>query len=168
MNNIDTPANTLYESILKIAQSHPSEFAYIFENSKVTYKEFLESINCCAKSLKALGIKNGDAVTIVMPNCPQALEMFYAINCVGGIANMVHPLSSEKEIEFFINITKSRLVLVLDVFANKAFNAAKGSTAEKLIVTSISDVLMSMQKIAYTLSNKKVDLCFTDDKNVIT
>ena len=38
-----------------------------------------------------------------MPHRPQAIYMFYAVNLVGAIANMIHPLSSEKEIEFYLN-----------------------------------------------------------------
>ena len=49
-------------------------------------------------------------MTIAMPNCPQARHTcFYAVNLVGAIANMIHPLSSEKEIEFYLNESESRL-----------------------------------------------------------
>lgn len=58
----------------------------------------IQEIERCAKSLKVLGIRAGDKVTIAMPNCPQAIYMFYAVNLVGGIANMIHPLSAEKRL----------------------------------------------------------------------
>ena len=57
-------------------------------------------------------LKSGDKVTIAMPNCPQAIYMFYAVNLVGGIANMIHPLSAEKEIEFYLNASESVAVSV--------------------------------------------------------
>ena len=62
-----------------------------------TYRELVENIHTCAKSLKAMGVRENDKVTIAMPNCPQAIYMLYAVNLVGAIANMVHPLSAEKE-----------------------------------------------------------------------
>ena len=38
-----------------------------------------------------------------LPHRLQAIYMFYAVNLVGAIANMIHPLSAEKEIEFYLN-----------------------------------------------------------------
>ena len=59
------------------------------------------------RSLRTIGVREGDKVTIAMPNCPQAIYMFYAVNLAGAVANMVHPLSSEKELEFYINESES-------------------------------------------------------------
>ena len=70
--------------------------------SPTTYPQMIEEIKKCARSLKTIGVRAGDKVTIAMPNCPQAIYMFYAVNLVGGIANMIHPLSAEKEIEFIL------------------------------------------------------------------
>ena len=64
------------------------------------YKKLVQEVETCAKALKTIGVREGDKVTIAMPNCPQAIYLFYAVNLVGGIANMIHPLSAEKEIEF--------------------------------------------------------------------
>ena len=58
-----------------------------------SYKELIDEIKKCAKSLKRLGIKEDDVVTICMPNTPESVIMFYAINMVGAVANMIHPLS---------------------------------------------------------------------------
>ena len=66
-----------------------------------------------------MGVRVGDKVTIAMPNCPQAIYMFYAVNLVGGIANMIHPLSAEKEIEFYLNASESTTAITLDQFYNK-------------------------------------------------
>jgi len=70
----------------------------MFMGKTTTYKQFTVEVDTCAKALRAIGIKEGDKITICMPNCPQAVIMFYAVNVVGAIANMIHPLSSENEI----------------------------------------------------------------------
>ena len=57
----------------------------------------LDEIDACAKALTAQKIKAGDRVTICLPNVPQAVIMFYAINKIGAVASMVHPLSAENE-----------------------------------------------------------------------
>ena len=73
----------------------------------------LDNIISCAKSLKTLGVKEGDVVSICMPNTPEAIYMFYAVNMVGAVSNMMHPLSSEKEIEMFLNKSKSKVIHAL-------------------------------------------------------
>ena len=94
---------SMWEAIEKIVEKYPNNVAYIFMGKKTTYKEFAQNVEICARALKAIGIRVGDKITICMPNCPQTVIMFYAVNLVGAIANMVHPLSSEKEIEFYLN-----------------------------------------------------------------
>ena len=49
-----------------------------------------------------MGIKKGDYITICSSNVPEAVETFYAINKIGAIANMVHPKTSEEELEYFL------------------------------------------------------------------
>ena len=64
-------------------------------------------IELIAKSLLAIGIKKGDYVSVVAPNTPQAVNMVYAINRIGAIANMIHPLSSEHEIKHYLSTVKT-------------------------------------------------------------
>ena len=70
-----------------------------------------------------MGIRSGDVVTICMPNVPQALDCFYALNRIGAVANMVHPLSAQSEITFYVNFSKSKAILTLDLFAGKVAKA---------------------------------------------
>ena len=90
---IDYPKTTMVEEIKKVSIEYPDYPAYDFLGKKVKFKEFYFQIETCAKALKSIGVKENDAVTICLPNTPQAIIMFYAVNLVGGLANMVHPLS---------------------------------------------------------------------------
>ena len=101
--HLDYFQGSMYDMLKSVADKYP-------------YRQLLEHVERCAKALKTIGIRENDCVTIAMPNCPQAIAMFYAINMVGGIANMVHPLSSEKEIEFYLNESNSVTVITLDQF----------------------------------------------------
>ena len=81
-----------------------------------TYSRLVNEIKSCARALRTIGVREGDRVTIAMPNCPQAIFLFYAVNLVGGVANMIHPLSAEKEIEFYLNESESVTAITLDQF----------------------------------------------------
>ena len=99
-SHLEYQKGSMYEAVESIAGKYPDYIAYDFMGSKTTYKTFIKEINDCARALKAIGVQEGEAVTICMPNAPQTLIMFYAVNLIGAVSNMVHPLSSEKEIEF--------------------------------------------------------------------
>lgn len=160
INNLgDVPATldyfrgSMYEAVEKIAQKYPEYIAYDFMGRSTTYKKFVEQINLCARALKAIGIREGDKITICMPNCPQTVIMFYAVNLVGGIANMVHPLSSEKEIEFYLKESGSICALTLDQFYHK-FEAVRQhvDSLNNVIIASIKDELSKPIKVGYMLT----------------
>ncbi|MBQ9732924.1 MAG: AMP-binding protein, partial [Clostridia bacterium] len=117
--HIDYFEGSMFEAVENIARRYPDAVAFDFMGKSTTYARFIEGVETCAKALKTIGIREGDRVTIAMPNCPQAIYMFYAINLVGGIANMIHPLSAEKEIEFYLNESGSVTAITLDQFYDK-------------------------------------------------
>lgn len=144
--------DTLYEAVCKTTDAYPDFIAFDFMGKKTSYKNMLADINECARALLAIGIVKGDKVTVALPNCPQAVIMFYAINAVGAIANMIHPLSSENEIKFFINKSKSVCAITLDQFYNKFASIRAETTLKHLIITSIKDALPPITKIGYMLT----------------
>ena len=113
------PSATMYQLVASNAKQYPNADAYVFMGKKTTYSAFLQRIDAAAKGLYAMGIRKGDKVTICMPNSPQALDCFYALNRIGAIANMIHPLSAAKEIAFYLNFSKSKAILTLDQFYDK-------------------------------------------------
>ena len=122
------PEATMFEMLEKISRQYPDEPAYEFYGKKTKYKQFVRRIERTARAFYASGIRSGDAVTICMPNTPQALDCFYALDRIGAIANMVHPLSAETEITDYLDISESRMILTVDLFYEKterAVNAAK-------------------------------------------
>ena len=143
---------TMYEMVEKMADKYPNYVAFDFMGRKTTYKKFSETVEKCAKALKTIGIRENDRVTIAMPNCPQAIYMFYAVNLVGAVANMVHPLSAEKEIEFYLNESESVTAITLDQFYGK-FEAIRHNTKlTNIIIASVKDELSKPIKAGYMLT----------------
>ena len=64
-------------------------------------------------------MRPGEKVTICLPNMPMAIAMFYGVNMIGAIANMIHPLSAEGEIEFYLNDSESVAAITVDMFYHK-------------------------------------------------
>ena len=127
---------SMYEAILKTAERYPNRTALEYFKMEISYKEMIKKINKAASAMKAIGVEKGDTVTICMPNTPEAVYMFYAVNEIGAIANMVHPLSSEKEIEEYLNMSESKVMLCIDVAYPRVENIIKNTSVEHLIVVS--------------------------------
>ena len=146
---IDYPDISMYRMIKNTQEKYPDYIAYDFMGKYHTYTEFTEQIEICAKALVEEGVKKGDTVTVCLPNVPQAVIMFYAINRIGAIASMIHPLSAQNEILFYLNETQSKVAITLSRFYDK-FEAIKGKTrVEKVIVAKIGEVLPTIKSIAY-------------------
>lgn len=147
--SLNYPDITMYDLLKNTAKEYPSNIAYDFMGKSATFEKFIEEIDACANALVIQGVVPGDAVTVCMPNTPQAIIMFYAINKIGAVASMVHPLSAETEIQFYLNECNSRIAITLTQFYDK-FEAIKGKTRlEKLIVTKIEEALPAIKGFAY-------------------
>ena len=165
--HLDYFQGSMYDMLKSVADKYPNNIAMDFMGRSTTYRQLLEHVERCAKALKTIGIRENDCVTIAMPNCPQAIAMFYAINMVGGIANMVHPLSSEKEIEFYLNESNSVTVITLDQFYHKIEAIRNNTNIVNVIIASIRDELSQPLKTGYMLTEGRKIRKIPDDAPVI-
>lgn len=149
--HLDYFQGSMYDKIAEVSENYPDYIAYDFMGGKVKYKDFISKVDKCARALAGIGVKPGESVTICMPNAPQAVIMFYAVNKIGAIANMVHPLSSEKEIEFCLKESSSVVCLTLDQFYGKFENIRENVHLRNLILTSVKDVLSPIKRKGYYL-----------------
>ncbi|MBP3209346.1 MAG: AMP-binding protein [Oscillospiraceae bacterium] len=143
---------SMFDKVLDIAQRYPNNIAFDFMGRSTTYKKMVEEIENCAKALKTIGVREGDRVTIALPNCPQAIYMFYAVNLVGAVCNMIHPLSAEKEIEFYLNASHSVTAITLDQFYHKFENIRQNTGIVNIIIASVKDELSKPVRAGYMLT----------------
>lgn len=169
--HLDYPQGSMYEAIVDSAKAKKklNAVAYEFQGKKTTYKTFFEKIDTLGKAYKSIGIEPGDTVTICMPNTPQGVDSFYALNRISAIPAMIHPLSAVGEIAFYVNTAKSKAVLVVDLFYEKVLEALKEvDHPVKVIVAHIKDELPFPLNLLYPLTVKdKPAPLPTDNKNVI-
>ena len=90
--SLDYPHKTMYQMVALAAKKYPDNVAYVFMGKETTYRTFMKRIDAAARGLVHMGIGKGDRVTICMANTPQALDCFYALNRIGAIPNLIHPL----------------------------------------------------------------------------
>jgi len=165
--HLDYFDGSMFEAVAKVAETYGEQTAFDFMGKSTSYRKLVSGVEECAKALKTIGVREGDRVTIAMPNCPQAIYMFYAVNLVGAVANMIHPLSAEKEIEFYLNESKSVTAITLDQFYHKFEHVRQNTGVVNIIIASIKDELSKPIKAGYMLTEGRKIERIPDDAPVI-
>ncbi len=167
--NLVYPNNTIFEMLADSASENPNLVALEFMGTKTKYKELITQVNYCARALLEMGVTENDAVTICMPNTPHAVIMFYAVNKVGAIANMIHPLSAPKEIEFYMQHVNSKFILIGDFSFMNFKKVQENLDVEKVIVAKISDFLGKRKTMGFwALQGRKIPKIRFNDKSLIS
>lgn len=143
---------TIYEYLVDGVGQDKDYIALNYFNNRISYNELFDKIEQAGKSLRYLGVKQGDVVTICMPNTPEAVIMFYACNSIGAVADMVHPLSAPEQIKHYLNESKSRILLLIDVSYDRVKNILDETLVYKTIIVSASDSMPTLMSIGYQIT----------------
>lgn len=153
--NIKIPNISIYEQIKRTCLRYPNSVAIEYLGNKIKYKKFLKKIDRCAISFKYNGVKKGDIISICLPNVPEALICLYALNKIGAIGNMIHPLSAEEEIKESLISTKSKYLVMIDMFYSKIKDIISSTNVKKVIFVSASNSMKFYMKLPYKIMNIK-------------
>lgn len=156
--NSSLPECTIYEYMLQNNKDYPSDIAIVYLGKKITYGELFENIDKTAAAFLEAGVKEKEIVTVALPSIPEALYCVYALNKIGAVANMIHPLPGKKEMLFYFNEVKSRIAVIFDGAYNSIADDIRKSSVEKVIVISPADSLPVALKVAYRLKVKAPNL----------
>ena len=149
---LKVPDISMYEALKEVVLKYESRTAINYFGKKLSYREFLNLIDKAALAFRSQGVRRGDIVTICMPNTPEAMIAFYAINKIGAISNMIHPLSGEVEIKEYLTSTNSVMLVMIDVCYDKVKNIIKDTSVYKTIVVSARDSMPFFTGLGYQIS----------------
>ena len=149
--NYKFPDISMYDLLKKNNYNREKKIAINYFDNKMTFATFFNEIEKVAKAFSSIGVKEEDVVTLIMPNTPECVIAVLALNKIGAIANMVHPLSAEEEIKFFINDTNSKVILTIDICAEKIMNIIEQTEVYKVIITSASDSMPFLLGLGYEI-----------------
>lgn len=145
----EMPKKTIYQYMMQKNENHLGEIALYYFDTKITYKKLDKLINICASNMTNMGVKKDSIVTICMPNTPEAVIAFYALNKIGAVANMIHPLSGQTEIKSMLNEVKSEVIITIDMAYNKILKIVDETNIKKIIAVSPSDSMSIIMKKIY-------------------
>lgn len=150
--NLNIPDISLYNYFEKNAIKYGKNEAIDYYGTTITFKELLDRIDECARSFYYSGIRPGDVVTICMPNAPEGVIAFFALNKIGAIANMVHPLASENEIRDTLIETYSVMLVLIDMDYVKIKNIIKDTHILKVVMVKVNNSMPFLTSLGYNLT----------------
>ncbi len=145
--NINYFQGSLYDYLSDTASRNENRIAIRFYEKDITYRKFMKMIDKIAYSLKQFKVVENECVTICMPNSPESLALIYAVNKIGAIANIVHPLSTTQDIERALKETNSDTLFCADVSMPKA----KDIKVKHFVMVPTSTSLVGIKKIFYNV-----------------
>ena len=163
--DITVPDMTMYEWFADTAKHEGDRRAVLFLGTKLTFTQVLAAVNRCAVALEAQGIKAGDSVLVSLPNIPNVVIVFLALNRVGARAVMTHPLSSEDELRNYATETNARMAIGVDMFYDTLRPVVEGTGMDKLIVCHVPDYLSPVMKVGFKVTKgRAIKAVAYDDK----
>jgi len=146
------PDKTMYEMLARTESNFPHTSAVSFEGRKISFRSLLFQIDAAALALTELGLRTGDVATICLPNIPQAVIFFYAVNKLGVIANMVHPKTPPFELKEFMTSTRSEYLIIFNAFLPKHIKMLSQIPIKHIITAAIDDYLSPAKSVGFFLT----------------
>jgi long-chain acyl-CoA synthetase len=136
---------TCYEELKSAYEKFGDTYALYFFGSKTNISEFIKHVDILAAYFTKNNIQKGNCFTVYLPNCIQSFAVFYALNKIGVIANIVHPLTPLASLKETLINTKSQGVIALDILiTNQVKEINELNTT--LIIAKTSDYLKGFKK----------------------
>ena len=151
---VTVPNMSAYDFMAKSNKDNMENVALYYFGKKYTYKDLIDNIAKTEDALRANGVEKGDVVSIAIPNIPENVFIFYALNKIGAIANMVDLRLKEDLLVNAITGVNSKLMFGCDLFLENINSIIDKTNLEKVVVVSPADSLPPLVKQFYQLSNR--------------
>lgn len=146
------PNCSIYEHMYNSSKKYASKVCFEYFNIKIKYSKLYDMIDYMANALLNYGIKQGDIVSVCLPNIPEVAYAFYAINKIGAVANMLDPRSSEKQLENALYNAKSELLITIDLAVSKFVGVLPNTCVKNIVIVS---AINSLPKLIQFIAKKK-------------
>ena len=151
------PEKTLVDYLDLLAANNADKPAVLFKGSTITYGQLGSESTAFAAALVALGVRKGDRVALVLPNCPQFFVAQFGAWKAGAVVVALNPIYSERELEHALTSTGAETVVTLTAFYTRVKAALSGTAVRRVIATSIKEYLPPLLRILFTLFKEKQD-----------
>ncbi|TFE27534.1 AMP-binding protein [Cohnella luojiensis] len=149
------PKTNLADFLIQSAANYPNHTALNFMGKEMKYSELLEGAYRFAHVIRKLGIRRGDRVAIMLPNCPQLVIAYYGTLLSGAVVVMTNPLYMPRELQHQLQDSGATVILTLDLLHKKVKDIVPSTPLRHVIITSVKDYLPFPKNLMYPLKVKK-------------
>lgn len=157
---IEYPQLTLQQLLEEATRRFPDSTAMIFpgalgDSYRLSYRLLNQQVNRMANALLNLGVKKGDRVALLMPNCPQFVIGYYGILKAGGVAVPTNPLYSPRELEYQIKDCGAETIILFSLLYPAVAGLKERTGLRNLVVTNIKEYLPPLSRLLFTLFRER-------------
>jgi len=149
------PDTTLLDYLSKLAREQGDQPALLFKGAAMSYRELDTLSDACAAALAAEGVRPGDRVALLLPNCPQFLIAQFGIWKAGGVVVPLNPIYTERELEAALTAVGASVIIVLTPFYARIKSIQARAGLRRVIATSIKEYLPPLLRLLFTLFKEK-------------
>jgi long-chain acyl-CoA synthetase len=149
------PDKTLLDYLSDLGENHGHKPALLFKGTSMSYQTLESLSNACAAAFVELGVKRGDRVALLLPNCPQFLVAEFGAWKAGGTVVALNPTYSERELEFALESSGASLAVTLTPLYQRVKNVQKRTAVRRVVATSIKEYLPPVLRALFTLFKEK-------------
>jgi long-chain acyl-CoA synthetase len=151
------PEKTLVDYLTELARARPDAPAVLFKGATMSYGRLATESDACAAGLASLGVRKGDRVALVLPNCPQFLVAQFAAWKTGAVVVALNPTYADREIEQALDSTRAETAIVLTPFYERVKRVQGRTAVRRVIATSIKEYLPTPLRVLFTLFKEQKD-----------
>src|SRR5256712_2294359 len=141
--------------LARAARGSPEAVATQFYSARLTYRHSDAAASRFAGGLRRIGVKSGDRVSLLMPNCPQFVIGFFGVLRAGGIVVQTNPLYTPRELEEMYRDAGVETVVCVDLFFKNAAKVREAAGVKRVVVTNIKEYLPGLRAALYPIKKKK-------------
>src|SRR5437867_5330687 len=163
LRHLTYPSLTLHALLERTAGEHAETVATGFGgvvgrrsvDSTMTYRNLDELADRFAAGLQQLGVKKGDRVALVLPNCPQFVYSFFGSLKAGAVVVPTNPLYTVRELRNQLADSGARVVVVLSRLYPQVAEAAIGTGVERIVVTNVKEHFPTALRLLFTVARER-------------
>lgn len=149
------PEKTLLDYVSETARERPNHPAILFKGSRLSYGELERSSDALAAALVDLGVKKGDRVALLLPNCPQFVIAQLGIWKAGGVVSPMNPIYTERELEGPLANCGAEIMVTMTLFYKRVKAIQQATKLKRVIATNIKEYLPPVLRLLFTLVKEK-------------
>ncbi|AMB58008.1 long-chain-fatty-acid--CoA ligase [Microterricola viridarii] len=153
--DVDVPKESLVDMIDAAVRTYRASVALEFFGETTTYAEMGEQISRIANALRKLGVRAGDRVALVLPNCPQHIVAFYAVLRLGAVAVEHNPLYTPSELRHQFEDHGASVAIVWDKVHDTVIDFPEDMGVKHVVAVDLTRAMPLLKRIALRLPIKK-------------